>query len=352
MLAGGGSDMLLVACIVLGIVALTAVVGVFSQRRKTRTAARLARARARTLSELLRTIRMAESIADLGIWQFDPATGGQFWSEGMRAIFGIEHDDLFVAGDAETVLFANDIDLVASVMLHRDETETFDLRFDITDFQDQARSISVQACNLRSASGGVDRVIAVVRDVTDQVTRERELQASRALALSEAERARELASTDPLTGLANRRRVMAELDRMLMRARHSKAPLTLVVFDIDHFKSINDTYGHPQGDAVLRRVAEIALVQARETDLVGRVGGEEFIWIVPRTDEESAHSLADRLRRAIALGSSVGNVPGVTVSVGCAEMAAGDTALSLFARADDALYQAKNSGRNQVRLAA
>lgn len=177
---GEGGDFLLVGCLVLGIVAMAAVVGVFSQRTKAREAARVACARGRTLAELLRTIRMAENIADLGVWQYVPATGVQDWSEGMRAIFGIEHDDPFVPGDAETVLCANNIDLVGAVMLHHSETDPYELRFDMDDSFGSARTISVQACNLRNESGSVVRIIAVVRDVTEEVARERQLEHSRA----------------------------------------------------------------------------------------------------------------------------------------------------------------------------
>lgn len=349
---GVDSAALLIGCVLLGIVATLAVVGVSASRNKARRAAQAARDNSETMGDLLRTVRMAESMAGLGVWQYEPASGRQHWSPGMRALFGIMHEDAFVAGDAETLLLANGVDLVGSVLFHREETQPFAFHIESHDCEGHTRAFLVKACNLHNASGGVVRVIAVVRDVTDQVLRERELQTSRALALNEANEARALASTDPLTGLANRRKVMAELDRILLRARDSQGRLALIVFDLDHFKTINDTFGHVLGDAVLRRVADIAQGQARGSDVVGRVGGEEFVWIVPRADEEAAQALAERLRAAIALHSGSDDLPCVTASVGCAEMVAGDTALSLFARADAALYEAKNSGRNQVRLAA
>ncbi|MEM6475096.1 MAG: sensor domain-containing diguanylate cyclase [Pseudomonadota bacterium] len=347
-----GTDALLGLSLLLAVAALALVIGVISARRETRFTARLARDRAIKMSELLRTVRMAESIAELGVWQYDPATGAQFWSNGMRGLFGIEHDEPFVAGDAETLLFANDINLVASVMARRDTVEPYELRYDIHGFDGRARTLCVQACNLPNGKGGVARVVAVLRDVTSQVQRERDLEQSRAVALSEARHARELASTDALTGLANRRRVMGELDQMLLSAREAGKPLALIMFDIDHFKAVNDTYGHPRGDRVLKQVADIALAQAREVDLVGRVGGEEFVWIVPGAGEGLARIIAERLRQAIAKGSGAGPVPPVTASVGFAEMSETDTSLSLFARADDALYAAKHAGRNRVRMAA
>ncbi len=145
---------------------------------------------------------------------------------------------------------------------------------------------------------------------------------------------------------------MAALDKMVMQARRYSQPLSLIVFDIDHFKAVNDNHGHPQGDRVLQQIAGIAMRQARDTDLVGRVGGEEFVWVVPGADASFARIMAERLRQAIAAGSGVGNVTAVTASIGFAELNAEDSALSLFARADKALYDAKNAGRNRVRIAA
>lgn len=347
-----GPQALIGITLLLGLVALAAVVGVTMARRETRFVARVARARARKMSELLRTVRMAESIAELGVWQYDPATGEQQWSNGMRTLFGVDHQDPFVKGDAETLLFANDINLIDSVTEHRETREPFELHFDIVGYDGRARSMSVQACNLPNRSGGVSRVVAVIRDVTDQVLRERNLERSRRVALSEAQQAKELAATDPLTGLANRRRAISVLDKAIVRARRYAQPLSLVVFDIDHFKAVNDTYGHPVGDRVLQRLAEIALGQARAGDLVGRVGGEEFVWIIPGADESFARILAERLRQAIANRSAIGEVPAVTASVGFAELARDDTGLTLFARADKALYDAKGAGRNRVRMAA
>ncbi|MDJ0643419.1 MAG: GGDEF domain-containing protein [Erythrobacter sp.] len=347
-----GPNALVGVCLLLGLVAVVAVIGVVMARRETRLAARIARSRTHGMSELLRTVRMAESIAELGVWQYDPASGRQQWSKGMRSLFGIDHDDPFVDGDAETLLLASEMGLIDRVTEHRNTREPFEMDFDVLGCDGIARSISVQACNLPNRSGGVSRVVAVLRDVTNQVQRERRLEHSREVALSEAQRARQLAATDPLTGLANRRRVMVALDKAIVQARRHSQPLSLIAFDIDHFKAVNDTFGHLVGDRVLRRLAEIALAQVRESDLVGRVGGEEFVWIVPGADENFTRIMAERLRQAIASGSAVGDSPAVTASVGFAELMQDDTGLTLFARADKALYEAKESGRNRVRMAA
>ncbi len=350
--AGLGHQALIAGCFLLAVIALVLIAATISARSEARFAGRLARERAERMGELLRTVRMAESIAELGVWQYDPVRDVQQWSEGMRILFGVDKHEEFVAGDAETLLFANDIDLVGQVMARSDEDGPFELYYDIHGYDGMPRSISVQACNLRNKEGEVAHVVAVVRDVTDQVKRERQLEQSRVSALQEASIARELAQTDPLTGLANRRRVMAALDQMVVRAQEKSQPLALVLFDIDHFKSVNDTYGHPHGDKVLQQVAKLAMEQARDGDIVGRVGGEEFVWIVPGADQSFARIVAERLRLAISMGTAIGDRPPVTISVGITSMMQGDASLKLFARADAALYEAKGAGRNRVRMAA
>ncbi|MEP5173700.1 MAG: GGDEF domain-containing protein [Erythrobacter sp.] len=345
-------DALLALCVVLCLVSIIVTLSAIGARRETRFAVQLARERAGRIGDLLHTARTVESIAELGIWQFDPATGNQEWSDGMQALFGVGPDERFVEGDAETLLFANDVDLIGQVLVREHETEPYTLHYNIHGFDGLHRSMSVQAYNLRDSGSKVLRVVAVVRDVTDQVERERELEQSRAYAVREARKARELAETDALTELANRRRVMSELDRLVVRAREQHQSLSVIVFDIDHFKSVNDTYGHPEGDRVLKQIAAIAMRQAREGDVVGRVGGEEFVWLVPGANGGQARILAERLRIAVSSGSSVGAMSPVTVSIGFTSLIPGDASLSLFARADAALYEAKHAGRNRVRMAA
>ena len=126
----------------------------------------------------------------------------------------------------------------------------------------------------------------------------------------------------------------------------------LIVVDIDRFKQVNDAPGHVEGDKVLQRVSEIAHSQARDIDCIGRVGGEEFVWIVPNANQLHAEQVAERLRQAVSYGSAVGSVPNVTISLGLAQMRPGDSTLTLFSRADNALYEAKEGGRNAVKLAA
>ena len=162
-----------------------------------------------------------------------------------------------------------------------------------------------------------------------------------------------LALTDSLTGVFNRRYVSAHLPRLLDRAADSNKPVSILMFDIDHFKRVNDTFGHDVGDEVLREVAVRSARNLRNFDLVARLGGEEFVVIMPDTDGEAALMVAERLRQRIgdtpfAISAPVGEIT-VTVSVGVAVGGrVGDTVDTLIKRADEALYEAKRTGRNRV----
>jgi diguanylate cyclase (GGDEF)-like protein len=129
-------------------------------------------------------------------------------------------------------------------------------------------------------------------------------------------------------------------------------PLTVLMFDIDHFKRINDTYGHGVGDEVLCKVAEIARREVKPEDLVGRVGGEEFVCILSGLSGPESRALAERLCRAVEVGTGQAVCPTVTISVGVAVLRQDDSVETLMRRADAALYEAKENGRNQVRRAA
>jgi len=165
----------------------------------------------------------------------------------------------------------------------------------------------------------------------------------------------ELAATDPLTRLSNRRTLDRHLDEEWRRARRTGAPLSALFIDIDHFKRFNDTYGHAAGDEVLAAVADcIASVARRSIDVVARYGGEEFAVVLPDTMPAPAASVAEKIRlivEALHSGAQARDYGTVTVSVGCATCrpADGGNAHDLLAAADEQLYAAKAAGRNQVK---
>jgi diguanylate cyclase (GGDEF)-like protein len=162
-----------------------------------------------------------------------------------------------------------------------------------------------------------------------------------------------LSGTDALTGLANRRLLMAELERELRRSERHGNPLALLMLDVDHFKRFNDTYGHPAGDAVLQRLAGILRKSVRDVDTVARYGGEEFLVMLPETPAADAARVSERIRAATEQDRFTpeggGAALGVTVSVGYAVFPEhGKTADTLIEAADQALYRSKASGRNRV----
>jgi diguanylate cyclase (GGDEF)-like protein len=139
---------------------------------------------------------------------------------------------------------------------------------------------------------------------------------------------------------------------MLVPSLEIGEPLAVLIFDIDHFKRVNDTYGHQTGDEVIRKVAGTARAVIKAEDLVGRIGGEEFVCLLSGVGGREARALAERLCRAIASGTEQAICPGVTISLGLALLRPGDSVETLMRRADAALYEAKENGRNQVRRAA
>ncbi|RTI54456.1 GGDEF domain-containing protein [Thermus scotoductus] len=152
---------------------------------------------------------------------------------------------------------------------------------------------------------------------------------------------KEQALTDPLTGLPNRRALEMAMEREAARVERGERPFSLVLVDLDDFKRVNDTHGHQVGDRILKEVAQYLVAHVRQGDLVGRWGGEEFAVILPRTEGKEAVQVADRLREGL-------KTLGITASFGVAVY--GGDPRDLFQRADRALYQAKGSGKNQVRL--
>jgi len=155
------------------------------------------------------------------------------------------------------------------------------------------------------------------------------------------------AVTDPLTGAYNRARFDERLAEELDRVDRHKTSLTLILLDIDHFKKVNDTYGHPAGDHVLTELATIVRERLRSIDLFARWGGEEFAVLAPDTDDEGANHLAEKIRFAVEQ-HDFGEVGRVTVSMGVAGYRSGESAGQLLRRVDIALYQAKEAGRNRV----
>ena len=190
----------------------------------------------------------------------------------------------------------------------------------------------------------LSRLTDELTDLTRQLSKKnRELEAAN-------ETITRLMNTDPLTGLTNRRQLKERMDVELSKARRHGHPLSALMTDIDHFKFINDTFGHGAGDAVLIGVASILKQTCRKEDIVARYGGEEFIVLLPDSPAAAALDCAERIRKAIEENVFPEIDRKVTVSLGATLFGPTDTEDSFIGRADAALYEAKASGRNRVVL--
>lgn len=185
----------------------------------------------------------------------------------------------------------------------------------------------------RDAGGAVTQMFAAVQDITERKRYEAELE--------------RLATHDELTGLANRRTFDHRIADELARAKRYGHGLSLVLMDIDHFKRINDSLGHPVGDRVLVQIAQTLRTMVRERELIARVGGEEFAWILPEADAAGALAAVKRAFAAVA-ASQIDDVPPVTLSAGICAISDGLEATELYRRADNALLRAKHTGRDRI----
>jgi two-component system, cell cycle response regulator len=162
------------------------------------------------------------------------------------------------------------------------------------------------------------------------------------------------AMMDSLTRVYNRHFMDAHLLNLVQASQGHGKPLTLMIIDIDHFKPVNDTYGHPAGDEVLREMGQVIMKAIRTADMAARFGGEEFVVLLPETELLSATAVTDRIRHMVEQASfreQSDHPLRLTVSIGAAELRKGESAPQLLKRADEALFQAKNNGRNRVQLA-
>ncbi len=214
------------------------------------------------------------------------------------------------------------------------------------------------AADIALALGVLSLGLAAQLVINERLARRRERGLAEARAALEAQSSmlEELARSDAVTGIANRRGLMDDLTAEVYRALRYRRPLSVLMIDIDHFKRVNDTYGHAVGDHVLQEVATTMRASVRASDLVARYGGEEFVVVLPETDLVAAALTAEKLRSAIATHdfTEAGRDLEVTVSVGVAALTEGrlspaETARRLLVKADAAMYEAKHAGRNRVR---
>lgn len=217
------------------------------------------------------------------------------------------------------------------------------IRTEILNYDSQGKELwlDINMVPLFDEHGKLAYYAAIERDLTEHKRLQARLEA--------------LATTDSLTGLLNRHTFLQLADKEFARARRYSRPLSVIMIDIDHFKSINDRHGHAAGDEVLRGMSAICQSNLRDSDLLGRVGGEEFVLVLPDTPQTNAVRVAERMREQLAkspIQPASLNLT-ITASFGVTSLREGDDSLqTLIERADAAMYSAKHGGRNQVKSAA
>lgn len=280
-----------------------------------------------------------------GVYIVDPQRRIVFWNSGAEAISGFSRREVVGKSCADNLLvhvddkgcglcrngcplhatLADGAARQASVFLHHKLGHRI--------------PVSVWVSPIRDESGAIAAAVEVFHDNTQDIALNRRLAEFEQLAL-----------LDPLTGLANRRYIDIHLKSCLDEWNRYKWPFSVLMFDLDHFKAVNDAHGHATGDEVLKMTSRVLFANLRSFDLAGRWGGEEFIAICLNLDAPRLHDLAERLRLLIqesALPHPSGPIR-VTASIGAASAREGDSIQSILARADASLYKSKQTGRNRV----
>lgn len=290
------------------------------------------------LQESERRLEEAQKLASLGNWYANLETGELYWSDIIYQIFGLDKGNTSLSID----MFYRHV--------HPDDQEKVRVS------EAQAKDSGIQDVEHRiiRPDGGIRWVHELaymkktegilhgtIQDITERKLAENALQ--------------ELATTDPLTKLYNRRFYQEYSAKAIQASDRKELPTAVVMFDLDHFKKVNDTYGHATGDQVLQKIAEKAKSSIRQKDILGRIGGEEFALTLPGTTLLEGAGIADKLRKKIAQmtfeASEQNQSFALTCSFGvtvCGKP--GESVDAMLARADEALYAAKHNGRNRVEV--
>lgn len=299
-------------------------------------------------------LKMAQTIARLGHWEWDRQAGQFDWSEEIYRIFGFTPQQLPAGYESFLqVVHPDDRAQVAASLNHIQDGTGFDIEYRIVLPNGRIRVVysKAQVVNLDNLVkpkivGTLqclperDQVtmLGIIQDITERKQLEQQL--------------KQQANTDYLTGCASRRYFLEYAQHEILRIRRYGGELSLLMLDLDHFKDINDRYGHHMGDVVLKKLVEVCRGLLREVDLLGRLGGEEFAILLPKTHSIWALEIARRLCLAVATTE----VPQLdptplkfTTSIGVAGLLPSDAQIeTLLDRADRALYQAKHEGRNRA----
>lgn len=266
-------------------------------------------------------------------------------SETGKLLFVNRKTCLLFQRSASSLLRGTSVDFFVNAKEREDLRKLFETMNDARDIEVQmktstGREFPAELSAIRMEYNGTPATLVALNDISERKALEDQLE--------------HLASTDSLTEIGNRRYFMTQAEQEISRSRRFKRDLSVMMLDIDHFKPINDRYGHAVGDAVLQGVVRRASESLRLTDQIARLGGEEFAVLLPETDLKSAIKGAKRLREHLADNPIVvgGKAIHCTVSIGVAELKDEDKTIDdLMRRADEAMYRAKEAGRNRVEQA-
>lgn len=292
------------------------------------------------LAEREDILRSITSVAHDAVIMLDRRGAVTFWNPAAEKIFGYAEADMLGRNLHALLVSGQQLEAFQAGLAEMQQSgagaltgKTVELTALRNDGAEIFVDISLSAVRIK----GGWHVVGIARDVTARKLAEQRLEL--------------LATTDPLTEASNRRRFDEVLRTEIARSRRYGVPLSLITCDIDYFKRINDGFGHPAGDRVLKRFAGLISENIRETDVFARLGGEEFAILAPNCDEGCACLFADKLRKAIE-GHVFPDAQRLTCSFGVAGFRDGEGQDSLVKRADEALYRAKGEGRNRVVLAS
>ncbi len=286
--------------------------------------------------------QFVDSVQEYAIYLLDRTGHIRSWNAGAERINGCRAAE--IVGQPFSVLYMQaEIErgrpqaLLASAAANgRVEAEGWRVRRDGTRFWDD-----VVVTALHDADGDLYGFAVITRDLTEKRQQEEELRRSQ----DRSKRFWTAAISDALTGAFNRRYMMNHLRGAIDRGEHKTS--SMLLFDVDHFKAINDQHGHETGDVVLKRIAAVARQISRDSDMLFRLGGDEFVLYLPGVAAAGAAVIAQRLRQAVAASSPPGGKP-VTISIGVAERHPDDSVEVWLRHADAALYRAKQQGRDRV----
>jgi len=332
-----------------------------------------------TIEEQTERLMSSQQVAHVGSWDWNIITGTLEWTDEIYRIFGRSRDDFGSTYENFVQCIHPDdrAQIISAVNNSVASNEPYDVEHRIVLPDNTVRHVHEKGKVYRDEKGQPFRMLGTVQDITERKKvrdrlrqNEKELhrhiqdlemtkanmeqQAADLVELAEElhiekERAEKLSITDRLTGLNNRLKLDEFLADEMNRAKRYKHHLSVIIFDLDHFKQVNDTYGHQVGDEILVSVADLTRENTRTSDVAGRWGGEEFMIICPETELSGAKVIAEKLRQVIERYDfpTVGHK---TASFGVASVKSDENEDGVMQRADDALYRAKNAGRNRVEV--